>query len=168
VHALVNNAAISPKAAGGGAAPARSIPTSRPGARFFRVILCADHEARGLIGRKLKREGAGGHVTSIAGSRVASVRRAAYATSKAALASLTREMGLGFGRGRRPRHFIAPGKFPKPRSCRPAPEDRRAGKSRCIGAGHPDEGRIILWCCATETSSYVNGAESTSDGGQHV
>lgn len=49
------------------------------------------------------------NVTSIAGSRVHLFAGAAYATSKAALASLTREMASDFGRVGVRVNSIAPG-----------------------------------------------------------
>ena len=53
--------------------------------------------ARGLIEELKKAKGSVVNVTSIAGSRVHPFAGAAYATSKAALAALTREMASDFG-----------------------------------------------------------------------
>ncbi|HKS62911.1 MAG TPA: SDR family NAD(P)-dependent oxidoreductase, partial [Xanthobacteraceae bacterium] len=98
LHALVNNAAISPKAEGGkrlGAIDtAREVWSHVFQGNFFAPIMLA----RGLINELGKANGAVVNVTSIAGSRVHPFAGAAYATSKAALASLTREMASDFGR----------------------------------------------------------------------
>src|SRR5215216_7569475 len=97
LHALVNNAAISPKAEGGRRLSA--IDTAREvwnqvfQVNFFAPIMLA----RGLMNELSKANGAVVNVTSIAGSRVHPFAGAAYATSKAALASLTREMAADFG-----------------------------------------------------------------------
>src|ERR1700749_4360163 len=97
LHALVNNAAISPKAAGGGRLGA--IDTVRETwaavfqVNFFAPIMLA----RGLLDELKKAKGAVVNVTSIAGSRVHPFAGAAYSTSKAALAALTREMAADFG-----------------------------------------------------------------------
>ncbi len=60
---------------------------------FFAPIMLA----RGLLDELTVAKGAIVNVTSIAGSRVHPFAGAAYATSKAALASLTREMAADFG-----------------------------------------------------------------------
>ena len=92
LHALVNNAAISPKGPGG--ARMGSIETDVDAwthvfnVNFFAPIMLA----RGLIEELKKAKGSVVNVTSIAGSRVHPFAGAAYATSKAALAALTREM----------------------------------------------------------------------------
>ena len=103
LHALVNNAAISPKANGGKRLD--SIDTSQHDwhhvfqVNFFAPITLA----RGLLDELKIAKGSVVNVTSIAGSRVHPFAGAAYATSKAALAALTREMAADFGRCRRPR-----------------------------------------------------------------
>ncbi|WP_163047322.1 SDR family NAD(P)-dependent oxidoreductase, partial [Acinetobacter nosocomialis] len=59
---------------------------------FFSSILLA----RGLLAELKEAKGSIVNVTSIAGSRVHPFAGAAYATSKAALAGLTREMAADF------------------------------------------------------------------------
>src|SRR5689334_14071479 len=88
LHALVNNAAISPKAEGGKRLAA--IDTARDvwghvfQVNFFAPIMLA----RGLMEELTRAHGSVVNVTSIAGSRVHPFAGAAYATSKAALAAL--------------------------------------------------------------------------------
>src|SRR5690349_12781063 len=97
LDALVNNAAISPKAEGGKRLGA--IETSVElwqqvfQVNFFGPVMLA----RGLLDELKNAKGSVVNVTSIAGSRVHPFAGAAYATSKAALASLTREMAADFG-----------------------------------------------------------------------
>src|SRR5215470_8799426 len=83
LHALVNNAAISPKAAGG--KRLSSIETTLDvwdhvfRVNFFAPIMLA----RGLVNELKAAKGSVVNVTSIAGSRVHPFAGAAYATSKA-------------------------------------------------------------------------------------
>src|SRR5262252_2926132 len=97
LHALVNNAGISPK--GDGGARLGSIATQLEvwqqvfQVNFFAPIMLA----RGLVDELKAAKGSVVNVTSIAGSRVHPFAGAAYATSKAALAALTREMAADFG-----------------------------------------------------------------------
>ena len=74
---------------------------------FFAPIMMA----RGLIEELKAAKGSVVNVTSIAGSRVHPFAGAAYATSKAALASLTREMASDFGRFGVRVNSIAPGEI---------------------------------------------------------
>src|SRR5260370_9138138 len=92
LHALVNNAAISPKAEGG--KRLGSIDTDiETWSHVFRVNFFAPiMMARGLIEELEAAKRSAVNVTSIAGSRVHPFAGAAYATSKAALDSLTREL----------------------------------------------------------------------------
>ena len=74
---------------------------------FFAPIMLA----RGLVDQLKAAKGSIVNVTSIAGSRVHPFAGAAYATSKAALASLTREMACDFGRLGIRVNAIAPGEI---------------------------------------------------------
>ena len=98
LNALVNNAAISPKGEGGSRISTIDTPledwTTVFQVNFFAPIMLA----RGLIDELAKAGGAIVNVSSIAGSRVHPFAGSAYATSKAALASLTREMATDFAR----------------------------------------------------------------------
>src|ERR1700743_3837670 len=97
LHALVNNAAISPKAEGG--KRMSSLETTLDvwqqvfQVNFFAPIMLA----RGLVDQLKAAKGSVVNVTSIAGSRVHPFAGTAYSTSKAALAALTREMAADFG-----------------------------------------------------------------------
>ena len=167
LHALVNNAAISPKADGGKRLDA--IDTAREvwshvfQVNFFAPIMLA----RGLIEELGKAKGAVVNVTSIAGSRVHPFAGAAYATSKAALASLTREMAFDFGRHGIRVNAIAPGEIDTA-MLSPGTEEIVAHQIPMHRLGTPDEVAKIIYVLCTETSSYVNGAEIHINGGQHV
>jgi NAD(P)-dependent dehydrogenase (short-subunit alcohol dehydrogenase family) len=167
LHALVNNAAISPKAEGG--RRLSSIDTALEAWRHvFRVNFFAPIMlARGLIEELKKTKGSVVNVTSIAGSRVHPFAGAAYATSKAALASLTREMAADFGPLGIRVNAIAPGEIDTV-MLSPGTEEIVAKQIPLHRLGTPDEVAKIIYVLCTETSSYVNGAEIHINGGQHV
>ncbi len=96
LHALVNNAAISPKGTGG--KRLGSIDTAREDwhhvfqVNFFAPIMLA----RGLLDELKAAKGSVVNVTSIAGSRVHPFAGAAYATSKSAAISRVRPASAAF------------------------------------------------------------------------
>ena len=167
LHALVNNAAISPKGADG--ARMGTVDTDLDTwnhvfrVNFFAPIMLA----RGLIEELKKVKGSVVNVTSIAGSRVHPFAGAAYATSKAALAALTREMASDFGRVGVRVNSIAPGEIDTS-ILSPGTEKIVKEQIPMHRLGTPDEVAKIIYVLCTETSSYVNGAEIHINGGQHV
>jgi NAD(P)-dependent dehydrogenase (short-subunit alcohol dehydrogenase family) len=166
LHALVNNAAISPKAEGG--KRLGSIDTTLDvWERVFRVNFFAPIMlARGLIAELKRAKGSVVNVTSIAGSHVHPFAGAAYATSKAALAALTREMAADFGRQGVRVNAIAPGEIDT--SILSPGTEKIVAEIPMQRLGTPDEVAKIIYVLCTETSSYVNGAEIHINGGQHV
>ena len=167
LHALVNNAAISPKAEGG--KRLSSIDTTIDvWEHVFRVnFLAPIMLARGLVNELKAAKGSVVNVTSIAGSRVHPFAGTAYATSKAALASLTREMAHDFGPLGVRVNAIAPGEIDTS-ILSPGTEEIVAHQIPMHRLGTPDEVAKIIYVLCTETSSYVNGAEIHINGGQHV
>ncbi|MEZ5776358.1 MAG: SDR family oxidoreductase [Hyphomicrobiaceae bacterium] len=167
LHALVNNAAISPKAEGGERLGA--IETSHADwthvfqVNFFAPILLA----RGLIEELKAAHGTVVNVTSIAGSRVHPFAGAAYATSKAALAGLTREMAHDFGPLGIRVNAISPGEIDTS-ILSPGTEKIVREQIPMRRLGEPAEVAKAIYFLCTEASSYVNGAELHINGGQHV
>src|ERR1700692_37348 len=167
LDALVNNAAISPKAPGG--TRLGPIETSRDDwhhifqVNFFAPIMLA----RGLLDELTAAKGSVVNVTSIAGARVHPFAGAAYATSKAALAALTREMAADFGPLGVRVNAIAPGEIDT-QMVSPGIEEIVAHQIPMHRLGTPDEVAKIIYVLCTDTSSYVTGAEIHIDGGQHV
>lgn len=166
LNALVNNAGISPKAEGG--RRLGSIDTTLDvwqhvfQVNFFAPIMLA----RGLIEELKAVKGSVVNVTSIAGSRVHPFAGAAYATSKAALAGLTREMAFDFGRHGIRVNAIAPGEIDT--AILSPGTEKIVEQIPLHRLGTPDEVAKIIYVLCTETSSYVNGAEIHINGGQHV
>jgi len=167
LHALVNNAAISPKAADGSRMGTMDTPFD-DWHRVFQVNFFAPVMlARGLVEELKMARGAVVNVSSIAGSRVHPFAGSAYATSKAALASLTREMANDFGGLGVRVNAISPGEIDtsilSPGTEKIVEEDipmRRLGE--------PEEVAKAIYFLCTDQSSYVNGAELHINGGQHV
>jgi len=166
LHALVNNAGVSPKGPGG----------SRLGAidtavrdwnhvfqvNFFAPILLA----RGLINELKATRGSVVNVTSIAGSRVHPFAGAAYATSKAALQALTREMAADFGPFGIRVNAISPGEIDT--SILSPGTEKIVETLPMRRLGTPEEVAKAIYFLCTEASSYVTGAELHINGGQHV
>jgi len=167
LHALVNNAAISPKANGG--SRLSSIDTTVDvWDQVFRVNFFAPITlARGLLEELKAAKGSVVNVTSIAGSRVHPFAGTAYSTSKAALAALTREMAADFGPLGIRVNAIAPGEIDTA-ILSPGTEDIVANQIPLHRLGTPDEVAKIIYVLCTDMSSYVNGAEIHINGGQHV
>jgi NAD(P)-dependent dehydrogenase (short-subunit alcohol dehydrogenase family) len=167
LNALVSNAAISPKGQGGARIGAIDTPLEDWQhvfqVNFFAPIMLA----RGLIAELERAKGAVVNVTSIAGGRVHPFAGAAYATSKAALAALTREMASDFGHVGVRVNSIAPGEIDTS-ILSPGTEKIVEEQIPLRRLGTPDEVAKIIYVLCTETSSYLNGAEIHINGGQHV
>jgi NAD(P)-dependent dehydrogenase (short-subunit alcohol dehydrogenase family) len=167
LNALVSNAGVSPKGESG-----CRLGTIETGLQdwqhvfqvnFFAPIMLA----RGLLDELARAQGAIVNVTSIAGGRVHPFAGAAYATSKAALAALTREMAADFGpRGVRV-NAISPGEIDTP-ILSPGTERIVQEHIPLRRLGEPAEVAKAIYFLCTEQSSYVNGAELHINGGQHV
>ncbi len=169
LHAWSTNAGISPKGPGGARLGAADT-SFNDWHRVFQVNFFAPI----MLGAGSVRRAEGGE----GGDRQRHVHRrqqvhpfagAAYATSKAALASLTREMAADFGPHGIRVNAISPGEIDtsilspgtdkiveRRRSCRL----RRLGKTEEVA-------KAIYFLC-TDASSYVTGAELHINGGQHV
>jgi NAD(P)-dependent dehydrogenase (short-subunit alcohol dehydrogenase family) len=166
LDALVNNAGISPKGPNG----ERLGVLNSDGATWYGVfnvnLFSTALLAKGLI-ENLAGGGAILNVTSIAGSRVHPYAGAAYACSKAALATLTREMANEFApRGVRV-NAISPGEIDTSILSPGTREfaDREVPMRRL---GKPAEVASAIFYLCSEAASYVNGAELHVNGGQHV
>ncbi len=167
LNALVNNAAISPKGPGG--ARLGSLDTGLDDwARVFQVNFFAPILlARGLVEELERTQGAVVNVTSIAGSRVHPFAGVAYATSKAALAGLTREMAFDFGPRNIRVNSISPGEIDTS-ILSPGTERIVREQIPMRRLGNPEEVARAIYFLCTDQSSYVNGAELHINGGQHV
>ncbi|HXC53880.1 MAG TPA: SDR family oxidoreductase [Rhizomicrobium sp.] len=171
LHALVNNAGISPKGPSDkGEAGARLgvlNSTRQLWRQVFEVNLFATlWLARGLIDELAAAHGAIVNVTSIAGSRVHPFAGAAYSVSKAALAAMTREMAADFGPLGVRVNAIAPGEIDT--AILSPGTDKIVETIPLRRLGHPEEVAKAIYYLCTDQSSYVTGAELHINGGQHV
>ena len=166
LDALVNNAGISPKGPAGERLDTITTDLKTWGHVFHVNFFAPVVLARGLIEELTAAKGAVVNVTSIAGARVHPFAGAAYATSKAALAALTREMAHDLGpRGIRV-NAIAPGEIET--AILSPGTDKLVEQIPLRRLGTPEEvARTIYYLCTPE-SSYITGVEIEINGGQHI
>ena len=166
LDALVNNAGISPKGPDGERLDTITTDLKTWGHVFHVNFFAPVVLARGLIEELTAAKGAVVNVTSIAGARVHPFAGAAYATSKAALAALTREMAHDLGpRGIRV-NAIAPGEIET--AILSPGTDKLVEQIPLRRLGTPEEvARTIYYLCTPE-SSYITGVEIEINGGQHI
>ncbi len=166
LHALVNNAGISPKDEDGQRLDSLTTPTQTWRdvfqVNFFAPIMLA----RGLFEELKAAKGSVVNVTSIAGGRVHPFAGTAYATSKAALAALTREMAADFGPHGVRVNAIAPGEIDTSILSPGTEKIVETIPMRRLGSTAEVADTIYYLCSAP--SSYVTGAEIHINGGQHV
>ncbi len=166
LNALVNNAGISPKGPDGHRI--NTLDTSLADwhqvfqVNFFAPILLA----RGLVNELQKARGSIVNVTSIAGGRVHPFAGSAYATSKAALAALTREMSADFGKYGVRVNAIAPGEIDT--SILSPGTENIVENIPLHRLGETSEVADAIYYLCNEGASYVTGAELHVNGGQHV
>ena len=166
LEALVNNAGVSPKGPEGERLNTLTTPLAE-WQRVFQVNFFSGMMlARGLITELTAAKGAVVNVSSIAGSRVHPFAGAAYATSKAALRALTREMAHDYGPHGVRVNAIAPGEI---ETAILSPGTEKLVETLPLRRlGQPEEvARTIYYLCTAE-SSYVTGVEIEINGGQHV
>jgi len=166
LHALVNNAGISPKGPKGERLDTLSTDMAAWRQVFEVNVFATIWLARGLMEELAKAKGAIVNVTSIAGSRVHPFAGTAYATSKAALAALTREMAADFGPMGVRVNAIAPGEIDT--AILSPGTDKIVETIPLRRLGLPEEVAKAIYYLCTDQSSYVTGAELHINGGQHV
>ncbi|MAC81522.1 MAG: oxidoreductase [Rhodobacteraceae bacterium] len=166
LHAIVNNAGISPKGADGArlgvADSSDTVWTQVLGVNLLGPAALM----RDLLPELERARGAVVNVGSIAGKRVHPYAGVAYACSKAALEALTREAAGELGpRGVRV-NMVTPGEI-ETEILSPGTE-KMADIIPLRRLGQPDEvARVVLFLCSQQ-ASYVNGASVDVNGGQHV
>ena len=166
LHALVNNAGISPKGPGGSRLSTLDTDLRTWGQVFHVNFFASIVLARGLREELSAAKGAVVNVTSIAGSRVHPFAGAAYATSKAALKALTREMAHDFGPLGVRVNAIAPGEIET--SILSPGTEKIVGTLPLRRLGQPSEVAEVIWFLCSDASSYVTGTEIEVNAGQHV
>lgn len=166
LDALVNNAGISPKGPEGERMNTLDTDLKSWGKVFHVNFFAPVVLARGLRAELASAKGAVVNVTSIAGSRVHPFAGAAYATSKAALAALTREMAHDFGPLGVRVNAIAPGEV-ETAILSPGTE-RIVDTVPMRRLGQPEEVAAAIHFLCSDESSYISGTEIEVNGAQHV
>jgi NAD(P)-dependent dehydrogenase (short-subunit alcohol dehydrogenase family) len=167
LHALVNNAGISPKGPGGSRLSSLvtdiEVWQSMYNTNFYAPLLMT----RGFAAELSRGRGAVVNLTSIAGSRVHKFAGSAYATSKAALAALTREMAFDLADAGVRVNAVAPGEIDTAILSPGTPEivERDIPMHRL---GTIDEVADLIFYLCSERAAYITGAEIPINGGQHV
>lgn len=167
LHALVNNAGISPKGPNG-----TRLGVIGSDALTWTTVLNVNLVSIALLARALLPElemakGSIVNVTSIAGSRVHPFAGVAYAASKAGLAALTREIAHEFGSHGVRANAIAPGEIATS-ILSPGTDELVEANVPMKRLGTPREVAETIHFLCSETSAYINGAEIHINGGQHV
>lgn len=166
LHALVNNAGISPKGPDGERLNTLETDLRTWGHVFHVNFFASVVLARGLRAELAAAKGSVVNVTSVAGSRVHPFAGAAYSTSKAALAALTREMAHDFGPLGVRVNAIAPGEVET--AILSPGTDKIVEKLPLQRLGQPEEVAAAIYFLCSEESSYISGAEVEVNGAQHV
>jgi len=166
LHALVNNAGVSPKTPfkerlgclNGDLADWRQVFQLN----FFTPVMLA----RGLAGPLSRGRGTIVNVTSIAGHAVHPFAGSAYSTSKAALSALTREMAAEFAELGIRVNAVAPGEI---ETAMLSPETEvLLPRIPLHRLGTPEDVASTIFYLCTDASSYVTGTEIFITGGQHL
>ena len=166
LDALVNNAGISPKASDGGRLNTLETDLRTWGQVFHVNFFASVVLARGLREELAAAKGSVVNVTSIAGSRVHPFAGAAYSTSKAALAALTREMAHDFGPMGVRVNAIAPGEVET--AILSPGTDKIVEQLPMRRLGQPSEVAAAIFFLCSDESSYISGTEIEINGAQHV
>ncbi len=166
LHALVNNAGVSPKTTyqerlgclSGDLAAWRSV---------FELNLFAPLRlARGFASALHKGKGAVVNVTSIAGHAIHPFAGSAYSTSKAALSWLTREMAAEFAELGVRVNAVAPGEIETAMLSQET--EVMIPRIPLKRLGQPEDVASVIYFLCSGESGYVSGTEIFVTGGQHI
>ena len=166
VKALINNAAISPKNEKNNRLNFDETDVNLWqkvfNVNFFSPIILS----KGLIPNLQSANGVIINITSIASDMVHEFAGPAYATSKAALKSLTREMASDLSQYNIRVNAIAPGEIETSMITK---NSQHLIKQIPMGRfGKPEEVASVIFSMCSESFSYVNGTEIQINGGQTV
>ena len=166
VKALINNAAISPKNEKNNRLNFDETDINLWqkvfNVNFFSPIILS----KSLIPNLQSANGVIINITSIASDMVHEFAGPAYATSKAALKSLTREMASDLSQYNIRVNAIAPGEIETSMITK---NSQHLIKQIPMGRfGKPEEVASVIFSMCSESFSYVNGTEIQINGGQTV
>jgi len=165
LDALINNAGVSPKGDDGERLNSLTTPEMLWMGVFHVNFLAPLLLARGLFKELSNAQGAIVNITSVVGSKVHPFAGSAYATSKAALSSLTREMAADFAPHGIRVNAIAPGEIVTD-ILSPGTEERFVPLIPMRRLGKPEEVATVVAFLCSDAASYVTGEEININGGQ--
>jgi NAD(P)-dependent dehydrogenase (short-subunit alcohol dehydrogenase family) len=167
LDALINNAAISPKKPDGSKILVLDL-AYQEWLHVFNVNLFASVILTSAFRDELSiAKGSVVNITSIVGVRVHPFASAAYATSKAALAALTREMAVDFGESGVRVNAVSPGEI-ETAILSPGTQQMAERQIPLRRLGRPKEVANLLAFLCSDQASYITGAELNIDGGQRI
>lgn len=167
LHALVNNAAASPKTPfqerlgclNGELSAWRDVFELN----FFAPLMLV----RGLASPLAKGKGAVVNITSIAGHAIHPFAGSAYSTSKAALSALTREMAVEMAELGVRVNAVAPGEI-ETAMLSPETEVLILPRIPLHRLGTPEDVAAAVYYLCSPEAGYVTGSEIFVTGGQHL
>lgn len=165
LHALVNNAGISPKGPRGERLNSLTTPMMTWMQVFHVNMLAPIMLAKGLFDELKAGRGSVVNITSVVGSRVHPFAGTAYATSKAALTALTREMANDYAPHGIRVNAIAPGEIITD-ILSPGTEEKFLPLIPMKRLGRPEEVAELVHFLCSEASSYITGEQININGGQ--
>ena len=167
LSALINNAGISPKNPDGS-----RMSASQTDIETFLAVQQVNLVAPLILTQNLlpslkKANGTVVNVTSIAASRTHPFAGAAYAVSKAALSTLTRELAFELASTGIRVNSVAPGEI-ETSILSPGTDEVVMSDVPMKRLGSPEEVAEVVYFLASDNSSYVTGSEIPINGGQHI
>ncbi len=167
LQALINNAGISPKKSDG----SRMAACETDVETFLAVqqvnLVAPLVLSQTLLPRLQQVKGSIVNVSSIAASRTHPFAGAAYAVSKAALTTLTRELAHELAETGVRVNSIAPGEI-ETSILSPGTAEVVQSDVPMKRLGSPKEVAEVVYFLASSQSSYVTGSEIPINGGQHI
>lgn len=167
LHALVNNAGISPKKPDGSRMAASETDVDTFVAVQQVNVVAPLMLTQKLLDRLTMASGSIVNVSSIAASRIHPFAGAAYAVSKAALTTLTRELAHELAETGIRVNSVAPGEI-ETSILSPGTEEVVQSDVPMRRLGSPKEVAEVVYFLASSNSSYVTGSEIPINGGQHI
>jgi NAD(P)-dependent dehydrogenase (short-subunit alcohol dehydrogenase family) len=166
LHALVNNAGVSPKSPTKERLGCLNSNLAAWHAVFQLNFFVPLMLARAFADALGQGNGAIVNVTSIAGHIVHPFAGSAYSTSKAALSALTREMAVEFARLGVRVNAVAPGEI---KTAMLSPETTvLLPRIPLHRLGNPEDVAGTIFFLCSDDAAYVTGTEIFVNGGQHV
>ena len=166
IHALVNNAGYSPKDENGDRLGCLDGDMAVWNKTFAINFLAPVFFSRAMTPKLAETGGTIVNITSIAGHRVHPFAGSAYATSKAALTALTRELAADLAHLGIRVNAVCPGEINT--AILSPGTDKLVERIPMRRLGSPTEVAAVIHYLSTDQSSYITGAEIPVNGGQDV